>query len=79
MKKSLLILFISQVMIARGYCDNAPATPPTGRTYDAYYGNISADHTSNGISVSMLAWGLGLAAVITAVSLLVPADPAPSP
>lgn len=74
MKRLLLVLFMTANVATIGFCDTNKNEIKPGRTYDKYYGNISADATATAVGVSMIGWGVGLAAVITTLAILIPPD-----
>ncbi len=78
MKKTclFLILFstITSTMHSEEQGDGGRYVP--GGNYSARYGNISADATTTAIGVSMLGWGIGIAAVVATLAILIPPDEA---
>ncbi len=75
MKKGFLIFFILFSSLTRGFCESNQNEPfPSGGSFSKKYGNISADATAAAVATSMVGWGVGLAAVITTLALLIPPD-----
>jgi len=52
--------------------DAPPRNSP--QFYNNLLGNASADATSTAIGMSMLGWGVGMAAFITALTILIPPE-----
>ena len=46
----------------------------TSNFYSNLMGNASADATATAIGMSMLGWGVGMAAFITALTILIPPE-----
>lgn len=78
MKKTCLILLLVSMITSKMYSeeegDSMRYVP--GGNYSARYGNISADATTTAIGVSMLGWGIGIAAVVATLAILIPPDEA---
>jgi hypothetical protein len=74
MKEFIVHLLIFSGMLSKCFCSDNPTNIENSDYLPKKYHNISADATSTAIGVSMVGWGVGLAAVVTTLAILIPPD-----
>jgi hypothetical protein len=74
MKRVLLVGLIISILSTRGFCSDNPTSIDNSNYFPASYKNISADATTTAVGVSMIGWGVGLAAVVATLAILIPPD-----
>lgn len=75
MKRALSFLLITSILTSSVYSDSGSNDDlKAGYFYDPKTKNASADAISTGFDMSLLGWGIGLAAVIATLVILIPPD-----
>ena len=74
MKRVIFLVFIFSMISSRSYCAENTINIDNGNYYPKKYNSISADATATAVGVSMISWGVGIAAVVTTLAILIPPD-----
>ena len=75
MKRVLSFLIITSILMNTIYSESATNDDlKAGYFYNPKEKNASADSISAGFNMSLLGWGIGIAAVITTLVILIPPD-----